>query len=127
MTAETKAAVHKWISENARGIPGGGDVFGFNDSLTDVNIDGQINLAELAERIEAAERERCAVAAEGWHNLWITDKGRRRNYGSEIAAKIRSGEPATVPIEQIVRETQDEGGKNWGKPNLRKCDYYEIP
>lgn len=38
-----------------------------------------------------------------------------------------TGGVSMVPIEQAVRETQQEGGKNWGKPNLRKCDYYEIP
>lgn len=60
MTKEIKSAIQKWIEDNRMGPPIHGDVYSSNEPLTDVGIDGQIDLSELADIIESAERERCA-------------------------------------------------------------------
>lgn len=65
MTAETRAVIDKWITDNAMGPPIHGAVYDpGNEALTDVGIDGGVDLAELAESIESAECERCAAMAD---------------------------------------------------------------
>lgn len=64
MTAETKTAIDGWIADESMAVHHGAVYDPGNDGLTCVGIDGCVDLSELADLIETAERERCARIAE---------------------------------------------------------------
>ncbi len=89
MTEETKNALLKWITANTQSP--GRSIFNFDGNLAAVEIDGDMDLGELAESIESAERERCAKIADSEAQSHDGNRDPAWNSATSIAEDIRGG------------------------------------
>ncbi len=63
MTAETKAIIQTWISQNLMSDDPHAAIHSVDSDGLGVEADGHLSIGELAELIESVERERCATEA----------------------------------------------------------------